>query len=51
VEDEEHYTDLFIKKVDTNNQTQEENEHLLQWSYHTQLQTLDVFVDEFLLYQ
>ncbi|MDR2191019.1 MAG: hypothetical protein LBP53_07865 [Candidatus Peribacteria bacterium] len=51
VEDEENHIDLFIKKVDTDNETQEEDEHLLQCSYHTQLQTLDIFVDEVLLYQ
>jgi hypothetical protein len=51
VEDEEFHLDLFIKKVDTNTETQEEDEHLLQRSYHTQLQTLNIFVDEILLYQ
>jgi hypothetical protein len=51
VEDEEDHIDLFIKKVETDNEAEEEDEHLLQWSYHTQTQHLDIFVDEILLYQ
>jgi hypothetical protein len=51
VEDEENHIDLFIKKVETANETEEETEHLLQWSYTTTNHNLDVFVDEILLYQ
>jgi hypothetical protein len=51
VEDEENHIDLFIKKVETHSGTEEEEEHLLQWSYTTTNQNLDIFVDEILLYQ
>jgi hypothetical protein len=51
VEDEEQHIDLFIKRVETDNDTQEEVEHLLQRSYTTDSQHLDIFVDEILLYQ
>jgi len=51
VEDEENHLDLFIKKVETNTITDVEDEHLLQRSYNTSTQTLDIFVDEILLYQ
>ena len=51
VEDEEDHTDLFIKKVETNTITDVENEHMLQRSYTTTTQTLDIFVDEILVYQ
>ena len=51
VEDEENHSDLFIKKVQTNNETEDEIEHLLQWSYNSENNNLDIFVDEILLYQ
>jgi len=51
IEDEEHRRDLFIKKVETNHQGEEEAEHLLQWSYHSQQHKLDIFVDEIILYE
>jgi hypothetical protein len=51
VEDEENHIDLFIKKVETNSVTDVETEHLLQWSYTTTTQEVDVLVDEVLLYQ
>jgi hypothetical protein len=51
VEDEENHLDLFVKKINIDNKSSDEEEHLLQWSYHTQLQTLHIFVDEILLYQ
>lgn len=50
IEDETDHVDLFIKKVETQND-EEEDEHLLQWSYTTTGQHLDIFVDEMLLYQ
>ncbi|MDR0859478.1 MAG: hypothetical protein LBO09_00390 [Candidatus Peribacteria bacterium] len=49
IEDETDHIDLFIKKVET--QEDEEDEHLLQRSYTTTNQHLDIFVDEMLLYQ
>ncbi|MDR2541401.1 MAG: hypothetical protein LBD11_06710 [Candidatus Peribacteria bacterium] len=49
IEDEADHIDLFIKKVET--QDDEEEEHLLQWTYTTTSQHLDIFVDEMLLYQ
>ncbi|MDR3169724.1 MAG: hypothetical protein LBU27_08570 [Candidatus Peribacteria bacterium] len=49
IEDEIDHLDLFIKKVET--QGDEEDEHLLQWSYDTAKQRLDILVDEMLLYQ
>ncbi|MDR0607875.1 MAG: hypothetical protein LBG52_06105 [Candidatus Peribacteria bacterium] len=49
IEDEINHLDLFIKKVETQNE--EEHEHLLQWSYDTSKQHLDILVDEILLYQ
>ncbi|GHV25346.1 hypothetical protein FACS1894176_03600 [Bacteroidia bacterium] len=49
IEDEADHIDLFIKKVET--QDDEEDEHLLQRTYTTTSQHLDIFVDEMLLYQ
>jgi hypothetical protein len=51
VEDEDDHIDLFIKKIETNTTTNEEQEHLLQWAYTINGQHLDIFVDEMLLYQ
>lgn len=51
VEDEEENTDLFVRKVETDNQTQEETEHLLQWNLNYAKNLLNVFVDEILLFE
>ena len=51
MEDEEDHSDLFIKKVETNHENNDEEEHLLQRSYHRQLQKLNIFVDEIILYE
>jgi len=49
VEDEENNIDIFIKKIDVHHE--EEEEHLLQWSYNTKHKKLNIFVDEILLYE
>lgn len=51
VEDEDNHSDLFIKKVETNNEDSDEEEHLLQWSYNKDQHSLDIFVDEVILYE
>ena len=48
IEEENEPIDLYIKKVETNGD--EENEHLVQFSYNEEKE-LNVFVDEVILYE
>ena len=50
IEDEDEPIDLYIKKVETNQETGEESEHLVQFSYNLDKE-LDIFVDEIILYE
>ena len=49
IEEENEPIDLYIKKVETN-QDNEENEHLVQFSYNEEKE-LNIFVDEIILYE
>ena len=49
IEEENEPVDLYIKKVETN-QAEEENEHLVQFSYNEDKE-LNIFVDEMILYE
>jgi hypothetical protein len=49
IEEADEPVDLFIKKVVTEQESWEENEHLLQFSYNNK--QLDIFVDEIILYE
>lgn len=51
IEDEENHTDLFFKKIETQIESGEEEEHLIQWTYHKDIDKLDIFVDEMILYE
>ncbi|MBQ7074133.1 hypothetical protein IJM86_03590 [bacterium] len=51
IEDEEDHTDLFFKKIETKQETGDEEEHLIQWTYNKTKDKLDVFVDEVILYE
>ena len=50
IEEENEPIDLYIKKVETDQGTEEENEHLVQFSYNKN-QELNIFVDEVILYE
>lgn len=50
IEEEDEPIDLYIKKVETNQDTQEESEHLVQFSYNSDKE-LNIFVDEVILYE
>ena len=43
--------DLFIKKVNTNLESEEEDEHIVQFSYNWEEKFLNIFVDEVILYE
>jgi len=51
IEEPNEPVDLFIKKVNTNLETGEEDEHMVQFSYNWEEKTLDIFVDEVILYE
>jgi hypothetical protein len=48
IEEEDEPIDLYIKKIETDND--EENEHLVQFSYNEDKE-LNIFVDEVILYE
>ena len=50
IEEEDEPIDLYIKKVETNQENWEENEHLVQFSYNEEKE-LNIFVDEVILYE
>lgn len=50
IEEENEPVDLYIKKVETNQETGEEIEHLVQFSYDKNKE-LNIFVDEVILYE
>ena len=50
IEEEDEPIDLYIKKVETNKEGEEENEHLVQFSYDKDKE-LNIFVDEVILYE
>ena len=50
IEEENEPIDLYIKKVETNKVNEEENEHLVQFSYNKE-KMLNIFVDEIILYE
>ena len=50
IEEEDEPIDLYIKKVESNQEYWEENEHLVQFSYNENKE-LNVFVDEVILYE
>jgi len=50
IEEENEPVDLYIKKVETNKENWEENEHLVQFSYNENKE-LNIFVDEVILYE
>ena len=50
IEEENEPIDLYIKKVETYKNDEEETEHLAQFSYNKE-QNLDIFVDEVILYE
>jgi hypothetical protein len=50
IEEENEPIDLYIKKVETNQENWEENEHLVQFSYNENKE-LNIFVDEIILYE
>ena len=50
IEEEDQPIDLYIKKVETNQESWEENEHLVQFSYNEDKE-LNIFVDEIILYE
>ena len=49
IEEDDEPIDLYIKKVETNQESWEENEHLVQFSYNNK--ELSIFVDEVILYE
>ena len=49
IEEENEPIDLYIKKVENNQESWEENEHLVQFSYNNK--ELNIFVDEVILYE
>ena len=50
IEEDNEPIDLYIKKVETNQENGEENEHLVQFSYNWDKE-LNIFVDEVILYE
>ena len=50
IEEENEPIDLYIKKVEINQDSWEENEHLVQFSYNEDKE-LNIFVDEVILYE
>ena len=50
IEENDQPIDLYIKKVETNQESWEENEHLVQFSYNKDKE-LNIFVDEVILYE
>ena len=50
IEEEDEPIDLYIKKVETQQNSQEETEHLVQFSYNENKE-LNIFVDEVILYE
>ena len=50
IETEDEPIDLYIKKVETDKESWEENEHLVQFSYNKDKE-LNIFVDEIILYE
>ena len=50
IEEDDEPIDLYIKKVETNQENGEENEHLVQFSYNWDKE-LNIFVDEVILYE
>ena len=50
IEEEDEPIDLYIKKVETNLEDNEEIEHLVQFSYN-ETKELNIFVDEIILYE
>jgi len=50
IEEKDEPIDLYIKKVETNQENWEENEHLVQFSYNEDKE-LNVLVDEIILYE
>ena len=50
IEEENEPIDLYIKKVETNQESEEEDEHLVQFSYNENKE-LNIFVDEIILYE
>ena len=50
IEEEDEPIDLYIKKIETVQETWEENEHLVQFSYNEDKE-LNIFVDEVILYE
>ena len=50
IEEKDEPIDLYIKKVETNQENEEESEHLVQFSYNEDKE-LNIFVDEIILYE
>ena len=50
IEEKDEPIDLYIKKVETDKESEEGNEHLVQFSYNEDKE-LDIFVDEVILYE
>jgi hypothetical protein len=50
IEEEDEPVDLYIKKVEIDQESEEENEHLVQFSYNENKE-LNIFVDEIILYE
>ena len=50
IEEEDEPIDLYIKKVETHQESEEETEHLIQFSYNEDNE-LNIFVDEIILYE
>ena len=50
IEEQNEPIDLYIKKVETDQETSEEIEHLVQFSYNEDKE-LNIFVDEVILYE
>ena len=50
IEEENEPIDLYIKKIEISKKNEEENEHLVQFSYNENKE-LNIFVDEVILYE
>ena len=50
IEENDEPVDLYIKKIETNQEDEYENEHLVQFSYNVNKE-LNIFVDEIILYE
>ena len=50
IEEKDEPIDLYIKKVETNKENEQESEHLVQFSYNKSKE-LNIFVDEVILYE